>query len=141
MLGGDLRCPYVLCQRIRSLIPSIVHLERLRTLPEATVRFYVAELASALAYLHEKRIVHRDIKPDNILLDSQGHAHITDFNVAVYHPVERNLTSIAGSKAYMGKFGFYSRRLRSLHDASPRGVIAQGIHIFGRLVVSRHHCI
>ncbi|KIJ55104.1 hypothetical protein M422DRAFT_239732 [Sphaerobolus stellatus SS14] len=85
MLGGDLR----------------FHLERLRSLPEETVRFWVAELSSGLAFLHEKRIVHRDIKPDNILLDSQGHAHLTDFNVAVYHPQDRHLTSVAGSKAYM----------------------------------------
>ncbi|KAF8507306.1 AGC/YANK protein kinase [Hysterangium stoloniferum] len=85
MLGGDLR----------------FHLERMKTLPEDVVRLIVAEIASGLAYLHEKKIVHRDIKPDNVLLDAQGHAHITDFNVAVYHPADRLLTSIAGSKAYM----------------------------------------
>jgi len=85
MMGGDLR----------------FHLGRLRVLSEASVRIYVAEIASALAYLHEKRIVHRDIKPDNILLDAKGHAHVTDFNVAVYHPQDGQVTSIAGSKAYM----------------------------------------
>lgn len=63
---------------------------------------YVAEISSALAFLHEKKIVHRDIKPDNILLDERGHAHVTDFNVAVHHPEDRLLTSVAGSKAYIG---------------------------------------
>ena len=37
----------------------LVHLERLGSLSEETVRFYVAELASALSFLHEKRIMHR----------------------------------------------------------------------------------
>lgn len=85
MLGGDLR----------------FHLERLGAMDEGTVRFYTAELSSALAFLHEKRIIHRDVKPDNILLDSEGHVHITDFNIAVHYSDRRLLTGVAGSMAYM----------------------------------------
>lgn len=79
-----------------------VHLERLGSLSEETVRFYVAELSSAIAFLHEKKIIHRDLKPDNILLDEKGHAHITDFNIAVHYSERRLLTGVAGSMAYMG---------------------------------------
>ncbi|KAH7928248.1 kinase-like protein [Leucogyrophana mollusca] len=85
MLGGDLR----------------FHLERKRGLEEHVVRFWVAELASGLSYLHKQRIIHRDLKPDNILLDSRGHAHITDFNVAIHYSERRLHTSVAGSMAYM----------------------------------------
>jgi serine/threonine kinase 32 len=79
----------------------LVHLERLGSLTEETVRFYVAEIASALAFLHDKRIIHRDLKPDNILLDEKGHAHITDLNIAVHYSERRLLTGVAGSMAYM----------------------------------------
>ncbi|WVR05224.1 hypothetical protein IAU60_002236 [Kwoniella sp. DSM 27419] len=79
MLGGDLRW----------------------AMTEEVVRFYVAELAMAIDYLHSKRIVHRDLKPDNILLDEKGHAHITDFNIAVHFSERRLLTGVAGSMAYM----------------------------------------
>ena len=56
MLGGDLR----------------YRLERAGPLSEECVRFYVAEIALGLGYLHGERIVHRDIKPDNLLLDEHG---------------------------------------------------------------------
>ncbi|TFY83539.1 hypothetical protein EWM64_g482 [Hericium alpestre] len=78
-----------------------VHLDVRGCFSERVVRFWMAELSSALAYLHEQRIIHRDVKPDNILLDAGGHAHLTDFNVAIHYSERRLHTSVAGSMAYM----------------------------------------
>ena len=62
MLGGDLRCKSTPFRRPPSvLIRSTfsVHLERKGSFTEDTVRIYVAEIGSALSFLHEKRIIHR----------------------------------------------------------------------------------
>jgi serine/threonine kinase 32 len=61
----------------------------------------MAELTSAVEYLHRMRIMHRDIKPDNIMLDQEGHAHLTDLNVSIHFSSTRMHTSIGGSMAYM----------------------------------------
>ncbi|XP_067006331.2 serine/threonine-protein kinase Sgk1 [Anabrus simplex] len=58
------------------------HLQRERIFPEARARFYSAEMASALGYLHAHGIVYRDLKPENLLLDSQGHVVLTDFGLS-----------------------------------------------------------
>ncbi|KNE61678.1 AGC/YANK protein kinase [Allomyces macrogynus ATCC 38327] len=85
MLGGDLR----------------FHLGRHDRLPEAVVAFYAAEVSSALIYLHSRKVIHRDVKPDNLLLDLQGHVHITDFNCACYLEDGKAIISETGTQGYM----------------------------------------
>nr|OQO21975.1 hypothetical protein B0A51_08527 [Rachicladosporium sp. CCFEE 5018] len=96
MNGGDLR----------------YHISR-KTFTEEAVRFWISELGCALRYVHKQGIVHRDVKPDNVLLDSEGHVHLADFNVASDITPHRPLTSKSGTLAYlapevyMGK-GYYT---------------------------------
>ena len=49
---------------------------------EHTARFYAAEICLALQYLHGHGIVHRDIKPDNMLVAASGHVKLTDFGLS-----------------------------------------------------------
>ncbi|KAH9907367.1 protein kinase-like protein [Xylariomycetidae sp. FL2044] len=84
MSGGDLR----------------FHISR-KTFTEDAVRFWISELGCALRYIHGQGIIHRDVKPDNVLLDADGHVHLTDFNVASDVIPGKVLTSKSGTLAYL----------------------------------------
>jgi serine/threonine kinase 32 len=72
-----------------------------------------------------------DIKPDNILLDEKGHAHLTDFNIGVHFPERRLLTGIAGSMAYMAPEILAKRGYSYTIDWWSLGVCAYEL-VFGR---------
>ncbi|URE20551.1 Protein tyrosine kinase [Musa troglodytarum] len=52
----------------------------------AAIRFYLSEIIAALAHLHSLRIAYRDLKPENVLLQSSGHITLTDFDLSRYLP-------------------------------------------------------
>ncbi|WP_256984190.1 serine/threonine-protein kinase [Streptomyces sp. XY006] len=60
-------------------------------------------LADALAHAHEAGIVHRDVKPSNIILDSAGHPHLTDFGISrLLDATTRTATgTLTGTAAYL----------------------------------------
>jgi WD40 repeat protein len=68
------------------------------------VAMLVVKLADAVYYAHQRGILHRDLKPGNILLDSAGEPHVTDFGLAKHFAGERNLSlsgEVLGTPAYM----------------------------------------
>ncbi|KAF7822203.1 putative serine/threonine protein kinase IREH1 isoform X1 [Senna tora] len=57
-------------------------LRNLGCLDEEVARVYIAEVVLALEYLHSLRVVHRDLKPDNLLIAHDGHIKLTDFGLS-----------------------------------------------------------
>ncbi len=58
------------------------HLSRAGRFSEARCRFYAQEIVLALEYLHGKDVVFRDLKPENCVLDGEGHIRLTDFGLS-----------------------------------------------------------
>lgn len=77
-------------------------LEKHGTLPEERVRNIACNLISAIYYLHSLRILHRDIKPQNILLTLEGEAKLCDFGFSRKMGINTYvLTSVKGTPLYM----------------------------------------
>ncbi|HLM44111.1 MAG TPA: serine/threonine-protein kinase, partial [Myxococcaceae bacterium] len=79
------------------------HLARFRGQPRRVAQL-VATLARAVHYGHQRGVLHRDLKPTNVLLDEEDRPHITDFGVALLLEQDAGLTQsgvVVGTPAYM----------------------------------------
>ena len=65
-----------------------------------SILFYAVEIAIALEYLHKRKVVYRDLKHDNIALDSEGHIRLLDLGLAKKLVNNRTTTS-CGTLGYM----------------------------------------
>jgi serine/threonine protein kinase len=73
-----------------------------RRFTEDNARVYAAEILLALEYLHKNKIIFRDLKPDNVIFDSDGHALLTDFGLSkTGMGATDKSTSFCGSVAYL----------------------------------------
>jgi serine/threonine-protein kinase len=88
----------------------------------------LTQVARAIHYLHEKRLLHRDLKPQNILLDEKGVAHVSDFGLAKFLDAELELSQtgeVVGSLPYMAPEQALGRtdRISAATDIWALGVI------------------
>lgn len=89
------------------LVSELIDGHTLQAHPDMTPRAasgLIAELADALDYAHSQNVIHRDVKPSNILMDREGHPHLADFGLAKRMAADQTHTAVGkilGTPAYM----------------------------------------
>lgn len=107
MEGGDLR----------------YHHSMIRKFPHDQTQFFIACLIQALEAVHEQGIIHRDVKPENLVFDSQGYLRLTDFGIAREWTPE-NSTENSGTPGYMAPEVMFKQNHGIAADYFAVGIIA-----------------
>ncbi|MFN8371892.1 MAG: protein kinase [Anaerolineae bacterium] len=84
------------------------------------------QIARGLAYAHSKGVIHRDMKPSNILLDDSGNAYLTDFGLAKIIEGETEITksgTVVGTPAYMSPEQLRGDRIDHRSDIYSLGIV------------------
>ena len=76
-------------------------LDRLNNLPEDVAKIYAWEIILALEELHKHNIIYRDLKPDNVVIDEEGHLRLTDFGLS-----KEGIDDEFGTKSFWGSTAY-----------------------------------
>lgn len=77
-------------------------LQKQGSFSEEQAKFYFAEVVLGMEYLHQQNILYRDLKPENVLIDAEGHICLTDFGVSKERVFPNSIRrSFCGSPEYM----------------------------------------
>lgn len=68
---------------------------------EARARLYAAEITLAIGHVHSLNIIYRDLKPENLLLDADGHIRVADFGLSKENVVDDTVKSFCGTPEYL----------------------------------------
>jgi serine/threonine protein kinase len=99
------------------------------------VALWLEQIGAALAAAHRQGVIHRDLKPGNILLDQEGNAYLSDFGIAKIAPVQpqATLTSvITGTPAYISP-----EQAQGLASAPQADIYSLGVMLF-EMMTGRH---
>ncbi|KAI0221397.1 cAMP-dependent protein kinase catalytic subunit [Massospora cicadina] len=99
------------------------YLRKFQRFPAHVAKFYAAEVVLAFEYLHALDIIYRDLKPENVLLDSRGHIKLTDFGFAKHVP--EVTWTLCGTPDYLAPEVIQSRGYGKAVDWYSLGILDQ----------------
>jgi hypothetical protein len=122
--GEDQGHPYIVFEHVRGETLKD-RIRREGPLPIAEAVAYAIEIGRALQTAHEQRLVHRDVKPQNVLIDEEGRAKVTDFGIALGLEPE-GLTAagrVVGTTDYVSPEQAMGREVTGQSDVYSLGIV------------------
>lgn len=120
---------------------TLEDVRRAGAVTEAQAAAWFADLRAVLAYVHAHGVTHRDVKLENVLVDREGHAVLSDFGVSrILDPVLRSAAGLsrtatfvggAAARPVMGTLGYLAPEVRAGGEATPEAdLYALGVLMF-----------
>lgn len=105
------------------LLTSLQEYQRKNCMDETAVRKLASDICQALAFCQTKHLIHRDIKPGNVFVDSMGHFKLGDFGVA--RTAEKTISNMSkqGTENYMAPEVYYGRKYGANVDIYSLGMM------------------
>jgi serine/threonine protein kinase len=97
------------------------HLRKASRFTDEVARFYAAEVVLAWEYIHTRNIVYRDLKPENLLINADGHLKVTDFGFA--KKIEDRTWTVCGTPEYLAPEIILSRGYGKAVDYWALGIL------------------
>jgi len=123
--GEDGGYPYIVFEYVEGETLK-QRIERLEKLPLDEAAAYAIEIGRGLGTAHLERLVHRDVKPQNVLIDAEGRAKVTDFGIARSLESQRALTAtgrVLGTTDYVSPEQAMGRGVDARCDIYSLGVV------------------
>eukprot|EP00798_Chlamydomonas_sp_ICE-L_P019650 gene19650-26336_t len=97
---------------------------QMRGIPELSTKFYIACVVMAMRYLHDNDLVHRDLKPKNVFIDSMGYARLVDFGLAKRLKKGEKTFTVCGTPSYIAPEVIIGNGYTQTCDCFSVGVLA-----------------
>jgi eukaryotic-like serine/threonine-protein kinase len=129
--GEDDGRPYIVFEHVEGETLK-GKIKRTGKLPISEAVAYAIEVGRALDFAHENRLVHRDVKPQNVLLDGEGRAKVTDFGIA--RSLEIDAQQLTGAGRVVGTTDYVSPEQALGHEVTGQSdIYSLGIMLYEML--------
>jgi serine/threonine protein kinase len=122
----DEDCYFVVMELLGGGMDLFDYIELNKNMTENEVRHIFYQIANAVKHLHTHKIVHRDIKDENVVLDNEGTVHLIDFGCATYYKKGRKFDTFTGTLEYCAPEVLKGKP----YEGPPQDIWASGVLLF-----------